>query len=60
MERRLALYQPLHAARAEMLRRAGDTEGAHAAYLRAIAVTGNARERAALGRRAATLVRRRP
>jgi RNA polymerase sigma-70 factor, ECF subfamily len=48
---RLDRYQPLHAARAELLRRAGDRAGADAAYARAIALAGNARERAALERR---------
>jgi RNA polymerase sigma-70 factor, ECF subfamily len=51
---RLERYQPLHAARAELLRRAGDAAGAHAAYERALALTANERERAALARRAAT------
>jgi RNA polymerase sigma-70 factor (ECF subfamily) len=40
----LAAYQPLHAAHAELLRRAGDTAGAEAAYERAIALTTNAVE----------------
>ncbi|HEX2103901.1 MAG TPA: sigma-70 family RNA polymerase sigma factor, partial [Solirubrobacteraceae bacterium] len=48
---RLERYQPLHAARAELLRRAGDAAGADAAYARAIALSGNPAERAALGRR---------
>jgi RNA polymerase sigma-70 factor, ECF subfamily len=52
---RLARYQPLHASRAELLHRAGDVDGARAAYRRAIALTDNTRERAALERRAATL-----
>ncbi len=52
---RLARYQPLHAARAELLHRAGDLDGARAAYRQAIALTDNTRERAALGRRAAAL-----
>lgn len=50
-DRRLARYQPLHAARAELLRRAGDAAGADAAYERAIALAGNAAEREALRRR---------
>lgn len=45
---RLDRYQPLHATRAELLRRAGDTEGAAEAYRRAIELTHNAAERAAL------------
>jgi RNA polymerase sigma-70 factor, ECF subfamily len=52
----LAGYQPLHAARAELLRRAGDSEGAAAAYRRAIELSGNAVERAELERRLAELV----
>jgi RNA polymerase sigma-70 factor, ECF subfamily len=47
----LPTYQPLWAARAELLRRAGDLEGADAAYARAVALSGNAAERAALERR---------
>jgi RNA polymerase sigma-70 factor (ECF subfamily) len=54
-DERLVRYQPLHAARAELLRRTDDLAGARAAYLQAIALTDNARERAALVRRAATL-----
>jgi RNA polymerase sigma-70 factor (ECF subfamily) len=44
-------YQPLHAAHAELLSRAGDADGATAAYERAIALTANAVERAELERR---------
>jgi RNA polymerase sigma-70 factor (ECF subfamily) len=44
-------YQPLHAARAELLRRAGDAAGADAAYARAIALSANAPQRAELERR---------
>jgi RNA polymerase sigma-70 factor, ECF subfamily len=51
----LARYQPFHAARAELLRSAADVAGARAAYARAIDLTDNVRERAALERRAATL-----
>jgi RNA polymerase sigma-70 factor, ECF subfamily len=54
-DERLDRYQPLHAARAELLRRSGDPAGAGAAYARAIALSGNARERAALERRRGTL-----
>jgi RNA polymerase sigma-70 factor (ECF subfamily) len=50
---RLERHQPLWAARAELLRRAGDPEAAGAAYERAIALTENAAERAALERRRA-------
>jgi RNA polymerase sigma-70 factor (ECF subfamily) len=46
-------YQPLHAAHAELLRRAGDTSAADAAYERAIALSANAVERAELERRRA-------
>jgi RNA polymerase sigma-70 factor (ECF subfamily) len=49
---RLEGYQPLHAARAELLRRAGDLQAARAAYDRAIALSANERERAELERRA--------
>jgi RNA polymerase sigma-70 factor (ECF subfamily) len=47
----LERYQPLHAAHAELLRRAGDSAGAAQAYERAIALTANAVERAELERR---------
>ena len=48
---RLEGYQPLHAAHAELLRRAGDDVGAERAYERAIALSANAVERAELERR---------
>jgi RNA polymerase sigma-70 factor, ECF subfamily len=48
-------YQPLHAAHAELLSRAGDTEGAARAYERAIALSANAVERAELERRLGAL-----
>ena len=48
-------YVPLHAARAELLRRAGDAGGAADAYRRAIALTSNDVERAELERRLAAL-----
>jgi RNA polymerase sigma-70 factor, ECF subfamily len=51
----LESYQPLHAAHAELLSRAGDAEGAARAYERAIALTANAVERAELERRRAAL-----
>jgi RNA polymerase sigma-70 factor (ECF subfamily) len=51
----LAAYQPLHAARAELLRRAGDLGGAAEAYRRAISLSANAVERADLERRLADL-----
>jgi RNA polymerase sigma-70 factor (ECF subfamily) len=51
----LERYQPLHAAHAELLSRAGDTAGAALAYERAIALTGNIVERAELERRLGTL-----
>jgi RNA polymerase sigma-70 factor (ECF subfamily) len=52
---RLERYQPLHAAHAELLRRAGRAGEARAAYRRAIALTANAVERAELERRLAAL-----
>ena len=52
---RLAAYAPLHAARAELLRRAGDRAGADAAFEAAIAASANAVERDELGRRRAQL-----
>ena len=48
-------YQPLHAARAELLRRAGDVIGAARAYRRGIELSANAVERAELERRLAAL-----
>jgi RNA polymerase sigma-70 factor, ECF subfamily len=47
----LERYQPLHAAHAELLGRAGDSEGAARAFEQAIALTANAVERAELERR---------
>jgi RNA polymerase sigma-70 factor, ECF subfamily len=52
-DERLARFVPLHAARAELLRQAGDGPGARDAYARAVALTTNERERSALERRAA-------
>ncbi|MEA2380559.1 MAG: polymerase sigma-70 factor, subfamily [Solirubrobacteraceae bacterium] len=54
-DRRLTGYQPFHAARADMLKRAGDTAAAEQAYERAIALSANAVERAELKRRRAAL-----
>ena len=51
----LERYQPLYAAHAELLGRAGDAEGAGRAYERAIALTANAVERAELERRLGAL-----
>jgi RNA polymerase sigma-70 factor (ECF subfamily) len=48
-------YQPLHAAHAELLRRAGDFAGAARAYGQAIALSANDVERAELERRLRTL-----
>ena len=48
-------YQPLHAAHAELLSRAGDAAGAARAYERAIALSTNAVERAELERRLGAL-----
>lgn len=45
---RLQRYQPLHAARAELLRRAGDHAAAIEAYGAAISLTGNDADRSAL------------
>jgi RNA polymerase sigma-70 factor (ECF subfamily) len=47
----LASYVPLHAARAEMLRRTGDAAGADRAYERAIECSANAVQRAELAAR---------
>ena len=44
-------YQPLHAPRAELLRRSGDGEAADRAYARAIELSANAVEREELERR---------
>jgi RNA polymerase sigma-70 factor, ECF subfamily len=51
----LERYQPLYAAHAELLSRAGDGEGAARAYERAIELSANAVERAELERRLAAL-----
>src|SRR5829696_9170349 len=51
----LERYQPLHAAHAELLSRAGDADGAARAYERATAPTSNAVERAELERRLGAL-----
>ena len=51
----LERYQPLHAAHAELLTRAGDSEGAKRAYERAIELSANAVEREELERRRDTL-----
>jgi RNA polymerase sigma-70 factor, ECF subfamily len=51
----LERYQPLHAAHAELLSRAGDAAVAARAYERAIALTANAVERAELERRLGAL-----
>jgi RNA polymerase sigma-70 factor (ECF subfamily) len=47
----LERYQPLYAAHAELLSRAGDAEGAARAYERAISLSANAVERTELERR---------
>ncbi len=52
---RLQRHQPLRAAHAELLRRAGDRVGAARAYERAIALSANDVERAELERRLAEL-----
>jgi len=51
----LERYQPLHAAHADLLRRAGDRLAAASAYERAIALSTNAVERAELQRRLSAL-----
>jgi RNA polymerase sigma-70 factor (ECF subfamily) len=51
----LERYQPLHAAHAELLSRAGEAAGAARAYQRAIALTANAVECAELERRLGAL-----
>jgi RNA polymerase sigma-70 factor (ECF subfamily) len=53
----LERYQPLYAAHAELLSRAGDTAGAALAYERAIELSSNAVERAELERRLSALRR---
>jgi RNA polymerase sigma-70 factor, ECF subfamily len=52
---RVSGYQPFHAARADLLRRAGDGEAAANAYDRAIELSANTVERAELERRRAAL-----
>jgi RNA polymerase sigma-70 factor, ECF subfamily len=51
----LERYQPLHAAHAELLSRAGDAEGASRAYERAIELSSNEIEREELERRSSEL-----
>ena len=48
-------YHPLHATRAELLRRAGDMDGARAAYERALDLATNPAERAHLTERLSSL-----
>jgi RNA polymerase sigma-70 factor (ECF subfamily) len=50
-DRAVERYQPLHAAHAELLRRAGDLAGSRRAYQRAIELTANGVERGELERR---------
>jgi RNA polymerase sigma-70 factor (ECF subfamily) len=52
---KLRTYQPLHAAHAELLRRAGDVAGAIRAYQEAIALSANEVDRAELERRLQTV-----
>jgi RNA polymerase sigma-70 factor (ECF subfamily) len=54
-DERLASYQPLHAAHAELLRRSADDAGAARAYERAIELSTNDVERRELERRRAAL-----
>ncbi|HET7245785.1 MAG TPA: sigma-70 family RNA polymerase sigma factor [Streptosporangiaceae bacterium] len=56
----LAGYAPLHAAHADLLDRAGDTEAATAAWARAIEATGNGPLRGELERRAANRAAAKP
>jgi RNA polymerase sigma-70 factor (ECF subfamily) len=56
----LERYQPLYAAHAELLRRAGRSEEAACAYARAIELSGNEVERAELERRLARMATRAP
>jgi RNA polymerase sigma-70 factor (ECF subfamily) len=56
----LAGYAPLHAAHADLLDRAGDTEAATAAWARAIEATGNGPLRDELERRAANRATAKP
>jgi RNA polymerase sigma-70 factor (ECF subfamily) len=51
----LETYQPYHAARADLLRRAGDRDGARAAYQRAIRLSGTGDQKHFLARRLETL-----
>jgi RNA polymerase sigma-70 factor, ECF subfamily len=53
-------YVPLHAARAELLRRGGDLAAADEAYARAIACSANAAQRAELAVRRAAAAAERP
>ena len=53
----LRCYVPLHAARAELLRRAGEREAADAAYAEAIACSANAAQREELRARRADAAR---
>jgi RNA polymerase sigma-70 factor (ECF subfamily) len=55
-DERLARYQPLHATHAELLARAGQLDDASLAYRRAIDLTTNRAERAALEARARRLL----
>jgi RNA polymerase sigma-70 factor (ECF subfamily) len=48
-------YQPLHAAHAELLSRAGDATGAARAYQGAVGLSANAVERAEVERRLGAL-----
>jgi RNA polymerase sigma-70 factor, ECF subfamily len=54
---RLANYQPLYAAHAELLGRSGDRDGAERAYRRAIELSANSVERAELEERLARLLK---
>ncbi len=55
VEPRLALYQPFHAAKADMLARAGQTDAARSAYDKALTLTSNEAEERFLTARKAQL-----
>jgi RNA polymerase sigma-70 factor (ECF subfamily) len=57
---RLENYQPLHAAHAELLRRAGDAAGAARAYEKAIELAATPVERSELERRLVEIAPRAP
>ena len=60
LEPELSQYQPFHAAHAELLARAGDVKAARRAYRTAIALCGNAADKAFLKQQEKRLPRHRP